>query len=98
MTTSIARRTHSAPRRTLGLQAAVGVGGTAGRGGVLVASRRRGAAMRHDLSPGARAALAAYLPGTVLKAGSRELADAEIWNLVLAGRTNGPRLVRSDAR
>ena len=97
MTTSIARR-HSAGKRTVGLHAAVGVGGTAGRGGVLVASRRRGVANRHDLSPAARAALAACLPGTVLKAGSRELAGAEIWNLVLAGRSNGPRLVRSVAR
>ena len=96
MTTSTQHRRTGA-HRTHGLRAAAGVGGTAGSGGLLAASRRRTTA-RRDLSPGARAALAAYLPGTILKAGSRELADAEIWTLVLAGQPDAPRLVRSGGR
>ena len=89
--------TTSARHRRTGLRAAAGVGGTAGSGGLLAASRRRAGA-RRELSPGARAALIAYLPGTVLKAGSRELADAEIWTLVLGGQPDAPRMVRSGVR
>ena len=71
--------------------------GAISHGGVAVAARRA-AANRRELSPGARAALVAHAPGTVLKAGSQALADAEIWTLVMASTPSTPRLVRGDAR
>ena len=71
--------------------------GAISHGGVAVAARRA-AATRRELSPGARATLAAYVPGTVLKAGSKALADADIWTLVMASTPATPRLVRGEDR
>ena len=67
--------------------------------GVAVAARRA-ASHRREMSPGVRAALTAYAfaPGTVLKAGSDELAAADIWSLVLFGSPDAPRLVQVTAR
>lgn len=65
---------------------------TVGNGAVVSARNPR--VTSRPLSAGARAALMSYAPGTVLKAGSQELADAELWSLVFSTDPASPRVVR----
>ena len=65
---------------------------TVGNGAVVSARNPR--ITRHELSPGARALLASYAPGTVLKVGSAALADADLWTLVLSDDPTSPRAAR----